>query len=207
MNWTAWRYHCCWPLWVHQRFAKKALFISFFTCNVKVIKIHSKTPQIFLVWLLPTHLECSFQNGFKNDDHQELINMIKAIASHFNRSAKACDALKNLQESKKIKLLRLIPHWHPLVIHIGNANSVSRNWAIALPSCERPKNSSAELAFSLSKRGAKNDCRKKGYLHAWRTRSSQNGDEEKVCCGFSISIWSFRLVENINVRSKLYHVN
>jgi hypothetical protein len=99
------------------------LFISFFTCNVEVIKIHSKTPQVFLVWLLPIHLEPSYQNGFKNDYLQELINMIRAIASHFNRSAKACIALKNLQKSKKIMLLRLIPHH----IHIGNANSVSRN--------------------------------------------------------------------------------
>ena len=34
--------------------------------------------------------------------------MIRAIASYFNRSTKACDALKNLQKRLKLKELKLI---------------------------------------------------------------------------------------------------
>ncbi len=47
--------------------------------------------------------------------------MIKAIVSYFNRSAKACDALKkNLQNSKKFEAAPTdTGYQHPLVIHIG----------------------------------------------------------------------------------------
>ena len=56
----------------------------------------------------PHTLQLVIKDGFKNAYLQELINMIRAIASYFNRSTKACDALKNLQKRLKLKELKLI---------------------------------------------------------------------------------------------------
>jgi hypothetical protein len=90
--------------------------------------------------------------------------MIREFAFHFNRSAKACDALKNLKKAKNWSC----SDWYGILTpdgnQIGNAYSVSRNWAVSLPSCERPKNTSVKLAFSLLNRGAKNDRKNLGAI-------------------------------------------
>ena len=74
-------------------------------------KVMKLTPSLFkFTWFgcFPHTLNQVIKDGFKNVYLQELMNMVGAIASYFNRSAKACDALKNLQKSKTFKLLRLI---------------------------------------------------------------------------------------------------
>ncbi len=82
--------------------------MSICTDNAEVMKLTASLLKFSWFGCFPHTLNLVIKDGFKNDYLQELIDMIRAIASHFNRSAKACDALKNLQKSKKLKLLRLI---------------------------------------------------------------------------------------------------
>jgi hypothetical protein len=82
--------------------------VSICTDNAEVMKVTATLLKFAWFGCFPHTLQLVIKDGFKNAYLQELINMIRAIASYFNRSAKACDALKNLQKRLKLKELKLI---------------------------------------------------------------------------------------------------
>jgi hypothetical protein len=82
--------------------------VAICTDNAEVMKLTASLLKFTWFGCFPHTLNLVIKDGFKNVYLQELMNMVRAIASYFNRSAKACDALKNLQKSKNCKLLRLI---------------------------------------------------------------------------------------------------
>ena len=78
------------------------------TDNVEEMKLTASLLKFTWFDCFPHTLNLVIKDGFKNVYLQELMNMVRAIASYFNSSAKACDSLKNLQKSNNCKLFRLI---------------------------------------------------------------------------------------------------